>query len=103
MMPRLDGFGLLRRLRADPETQSIPVIMVSARAGNDEIVEGMQQSADDYLAKPFNSRELLARVQSHIGLARTRREATDLERKLRAEADSQRALLETVLNQMPAG
>jgi signal transduction histidine kinase len=103
MMPRLDGFGLLRRLRADPETRSIPVIMVSARAGKDEIVEGMEQSADDYLAKPFNSRELLARVQSHIGLARIRREAAESERKLRAEADSQRALLETVLNQMPAG
>lgn len=103
MMPRLDGFSLLRRLRADPETQSIPVIMVSARAGKDEIVEGMEHSPDDYLAKPFNSRELLARVQSHIGLARIRREATERERKLRAEADSQRALLETVLNQMPAG
>jgi PAS domain S-box-containing protein len=103
MMPRLDGIGLLRRLRADPETQSIPVIMVSARAGKDEIVEGMEHSADDYLGKPFDSRELLARVQSHIGLARIRREAAERERKLRAEADSQRALLETVLNQMPAG
>ncbi len=103
MMPRLNGIGLLRRLRADPETQSIPVIMVSARAGKDEIVEGMEHGADDYLAKPFNSRELLARVQSHIGLARIRREAAERERKLRAEADSQRALLETVLNQMPAG
>jgi signal transduction histidine kinase len=103
MMPRLDGLGLLRKLRADPETQSIPVIMVSARAGKDEIVEGMEHGADDYLAKPFNSRELLARVQSHIGLARIRREAAERERKLRAEADSQRALLEIVLNQMPAG
>lgn len=103
MMPRLDGFGLLRKLRADPETQSIPVILVSARAGKDEVVEGMKQSADDYLSKPFNSRELLARVQSHIGLAHIRREAAERERKLRAEADSQRALLETVLNQMPAG
>jgi signal transduction histidine kinase/FixJ family two-component response regulator len=103
MMPRLDGFSLLRKLRADPETQSIPVIMVSARAGKDEIVEGMEQSADDYLEKPFNSRELLARVQSHIELARIRRETAERERKLRAEADSQRALLETVLNQMPAG
>ena len=103
MMPRLGGIGLLRKLRADPETQAIPVIMVSARAGKDEIVEGMEHSADDYLAKPFNSRELLARVHSHIGLARIRHEAAERERKLRAEADSQRALLETVLNQMPAG
>jgi signal transduction histidine kinase len=103
MMPRLDGFGLLRQLRAEPETESIPVIMVSARAGEDEVVEGMKHGADDYLVKPFNSRELLARVQSHIELARMRQEAAERERRLRAEADSQRALLETVLNQMPAG
>jgi len=103
MMPTLDGFSLLRRLRADPETQAIPVIMISARAGEDEKIEGMEQGADDYLVKPFGFRELLARVRSHLELARMRRETTERERKLRAEADSQRALLETVLNEMPAG
>jgi PAS domain S-box-containing protein len=103
MMPKLDGFTLLRRLRVDPDTQAIPVIMVSARAGENEVVEGMEHGADDYLVKPFSSRELLARVHAHVELARIRREAADRERELRAEADSQRALLETVLNQMPAG
>lgn len=103
MMPTLDGFSLLRRLRSDPETQAIPVIMISARAGEDEKIEGMEQGADDYLVKPFGFRELLARVRSHLELARMRRETAERERKLRAEADSQRALLETVLNQMPAG
>lgn len=103
MMPKLDGFGLLRRLRADPETQSIPVIMISARAGEEEKIEGMKQGADDYLVKPFSFRELLARVHSHIELARLRQETTERERKLRVEADSQRALLEAVLNGMPAG
>jgi PAS domain S-box-containing protein len=103
MMPTLDGFSLLRRLRAGPETQAIPVIMISARAGEDEKIEGMEQGADDYLVKPFGFRELLARVRSHLELARMRRETTERERKLRAEADSQRALLETVLNEMPAG
>ncbi len=62
MMPRLDGFGLLRELRADSRTRGVPVIMLSARAGEESRVEGMQAGADDYLVKPFSARELLARV-----------------------------------------
>ena len=75
MMPRLDGFGLLRELRADPATRTIPVILLSARAGEESRVEGMEQGADDYLIKPFSSRELLARVQTHLQMARTRNES----------------------------
>ncbi|MDK3257198.1 ATP-binding protein [Blastococcus capsensis] len=63
MMPRIDGFELLRRLRADPATRGIPVIMLTARAGQEASVEGLQVGADDYLAKPFRSTELLARVR----------------------------------------
>jgi signal transduction histidine kinase len=103
MMPRMDGFTLLRKIRANPETHAIPVIVVSARAGQEEIVEGMEHGADDYLVKPFSSRELLARVQSHIELAQLRQGIAERERRLRSEADSQRALLAAVLNQMPAG
>jgi PAS domain S-box-containing protein len=77
MMPRLDGFGLLRELRADPRTRSVPVIMLSARAGEESRVEGMQAGADDYLVKPFGSRELLARVSAHLQMARMRREANE--------------------------
>jgi PAS domain S-box-containing protein len=75
MMPRLDGFGLLRALRADPSTRPLPVIMLSARAGEESRVEGMEAGADDYLIKPFGSRELLARVSAHLQMARLRREA----------------------------
>jgi signal transduction histidine kinase len=75
MMPQLDGFGLLRELRADTKTRTIPVILLSARAGEEARVEGLGQGADDYLVKPFSARELLARVDSHLGLARLRREA----------------------------
>jgi PAS domain S-box-containing protein len=77
MMPRLDGFGLLRELRADPRTAAIPVILLSARAGEDSRVEGMRAGADDYLVKPFSARELLARVSAQIELARLRREAAE--------------------------
>ena len=75
MMPRLDGFGLLRELRADPRTGGLPVIMLSARAGEESRVEGMEAGADDYLVKPFSARELLARVSAHLQMARMRREA----------------------------
>ena len=63
MMPRIDGFELLRRLRAGPATRSVPVIMLTARAGQEASVEGLQVGADDYLAKPFRAAELLARVR----------------------------------------
>lgn len=75
MMPRLDGFGLLRELRGDPAMQTIPIILLSARAGEEARVEGLDQGADDYLIKPFSARELLARVRSHLDMARRRREA----------------------------
>ena len=75
MMPRLDGFGLLHALRADPRTRHVPVIMLSARAGEDCRIEGLQEGADDCLAKPFSARELLARVTTHLHLARMRMEA----------------------------
>src|SRR5688572_6525662 len=74
MMPRIDGFELLRELRSDPMTRHVPVILVSARAGEEARTEGLQAGADDYLVKPFVARELLARVESHLKLARLRNE-----------------------------
>jgi signal transduction histidine kinase len=73
MMPRLDGFGLVARLRADEATADIPVIMLSARAGEESRIEGLHAGADDYLLKPFSARELMARVEVHLTLARLRR------------------------------
>ena len=70
MMPLLDGFGLLRELRSDPETRGIPIIMLSARAGEDSRIEGIQAGADDYLVKPFSARELLAKVTTRLELQR---------------------------------
>ncbi len=88
MMPNLDGFGLLQALRSNPETNTIPVILLSARAGEESRVEGIDAGADDYLVKPFSARELLARVQTHLELARVRQEANQLlrenEQRLRA-------------------
>ena len=74
MMPGTDGFGVLRAVRGDPALSSTPVILLSARAGEDSRVGGMQAGADDYMEKPFSARELLARVEGHIALARLRRQ-----------------------------
>ncbi|HLX70305.1 MAG TPA: ATP-binding protein, partial [Verrucomicrobiae bacterium] len=90
MMPHLDGIGLVHELRADESLKTIPIILLSARTGEESQVEGLQQGADDYIAKPFSAAELLARVESHLSLARLRREAAE---KIRQSEDRFRALV----------
>ncbi|MEH1947998.1 MAG: ATP-binding protein [Nostoc sp.] len=97
MMPGLDGFGLLQALRADPLTQKVPIILLSARAGEEARVEGLEAGADDYLIKPFSARELLARVEAALKMARLRQEAMEREQGLRIEAEVAKEHLETVL------
>ncbi|MEG3968514.1 ATP-binding protein [Microcoleus sp. T2B6] len=82
MMPGMDGFELLRSLRSNPATQDIPTILLSARAGEEARIEGLAAGADDYLIKPFSARELLARVEASLKLARLRQEATVRERTI---------------------
>ncbi len=77
MMPSMDGFALLHALRSDQQTRNIPVILLSARAGEEAQIEGMAKGADDYLIKPFSARELLARVGAHLEMARLRKEAQE--------------------------
>ncbi|WP_410596415.1 SpoIIE family protein phosphatase [Amycolatopsis sp. lyj-23] len=72
MMPRLDGLGLLAELRGDPRTAAVPVLLLSARAGQEAAVDGLAAGADDYLVKPFSAQELLARVRTTVQLARLR-------------------------------
>jgi PAS domain S-box-containing protein len=92
MMPRIDGFALLRAVRADESLRSIPLILLSARAGEESRIEGLAAGADDYLAKPFSARELTARISAHLELARVRREATtaltESEERLRLALDA---------------
>ncbi len=91
MMPGLDGFGLLRELRAGERTRSVPVVMLSARAGEEARIEGLDAGADDYLVKPFSARELVARVNSQLALATARR-----------AIEEQRSTLYTVFKHIPA-
>ncbi|SDM62716.1 PAS domain S-box-containing protein [Allokutzneria albata] len=82
MMPGLDGFGLVRELRADPATTAIPVLLLSARSGEADTVEGLASGADDYLPKPFSGNELVARVRANLDLARLRNRESRFRRAL---------------------
>ena len=93
MMPRLDGFGLLKQIRANERLKTVPVILLSARAGEEASVEGMESGADDYLIKPFSARELVARVDAHLKMARLR---TEGEKALRESEQRFRSLVDNV-------
>jgi PAS domain S-box-containing protein len=103
MMPRLDGFGLLQMLRDDPTTRTVPVILLSARAGEESRVEGLEAGADDYLIKPFSARELLARVESQLKLARLRRDAEIQQRALNGEVRQAKERIEALLASISDG
>ncbi|WP_218921051.1 ATP-binding protein [Massilia putida] len=92
MMPRLDGFGLIARLRADRELADTPVVLVSARAGEEARIEGLEKGANDYLVKPFGARELITRVESQVMQAR-----------MRALERAHAARLASIFRQVPAG
>jgi signal transduction histidine kinase len=83
MMPRLDGFGLIRELRADPALATVPVMVLSARAGEEARLEGLSRGADDYLVKPFSARDLLGRVAATLKSEGMRRRVLDQERRFR--------------------
>ena len=103
MMPGLGGFELLRALRADPATRAIPVILLSARAGEESRVEGLEAGADDYVIKPFSARELIARVETQLKL-KEMRERADADRQAllqseqaaRREAEEKTEIVEAV-------
>ncbi|MBD2014800.1 response regulator [Microcoleus sp. FACHB-53] len=86
MMPGMDGFELLRQLRADLRTREIPILLLSARAGEESAVEGLEAGADDYLVKPFSRRELLARVAAKLELGRSRQAASEQRFRFLAES-----------------
>ena len=86
MMPKLDGFGLIRALRDDAELRSVPVLVLSARAGEEAKLEGLQHGADDYLVKPFSARELIGRVEALRQADAIRRKALEALRQSNAQS-----------------
>jgi PAS domain S-box-containing protein len=103
MMPNLDGFGLLAALRSDPELRDTPILLLSARAGEEAKIEGLSAGADDYLVKPFSARELLARVRVNLDMAALRSEAVRVENELRLEAQLARDSAEGILTSINDG
>jgi signal transduction histidine kinase/DNA-binding NarL/FixJ family response regulator len=101
MMPEMDGFTLLSALRQHPATRTLPVIMLSARAGDEAVIEGLKASPDDYLTKPFTARELIARVETHLKLARLRRKAFEQEVELTKAVSKAQQLALEVLEHTP--
>ncbi|WP_013334228.1 ATP-binding protein [Gloeothece verrucosa] len=97
MMPRLDGVELLQALRSDPRTKEVPFILLSARAGEESIIKGLEAGADDYLIKPFSAQELVSRVNAHLQMAKLRGEALDHERMISRRKDE---LLSTVSHEL---
>ncbi|HWD38878.1 MAG TPA: ATP-binding protein [Fimbriimonas sp.] len=100
MMPGMDGFELIRAIRSDPGLADLPVIVLSARAGEEAKLEGLDQGADDYIVKPFVAQELMARVQSSLRLDKVRKEASRRERALEDEANDTRAKLDFVMRRL---
>lgn len=90
MMPVLDGFAVLRAVRSHPDLSATPVILLSARAGEEAKAEGLETGADDYMVKPFAAHDLQVRVASHLALARLRR---DVQSEIRQSEERFRALV----------
>lgn len=95
MMPRMDGLQLVAALRADPDLQRVPIILLSARAGEESTIEGLEHGADDYLVKPFSGPELITRVRAHLSLSQTRE-------NLLEELNAKNRMLDTVNAELEA-
>jgi PAS domain S-box-containing protein len=93
MMPVMDGLELLRELRTDPRAAGVPVILLTARAGEESKAEGLALAADDYLVKPFSARELVSRAKAHLELARLRRVSARSGHQLKLLTDAIPALI----------
>jgi PAS domain S-box-containing protein len=101
MMPEMDGFALLEAVRENPAARAVPVIMLSARAGEEARIEGAAAGADDYLTKPFTARELVARVEGQLKMARLRKEAAEEESRLHREIAKARQFAWEALEYIP--
>lgn len=97
VMPELDGFEVCRRLKGSLKTKEIPVIFLTAKTETEDIVNGFEIGAVDYVTKPFNSAELLARVRTHLEL----KKAKDEQKKLIAELQSALARVKQLSGMLP--
>jgi len=97
MMPGMNGYEVCQALKRAPRTQSIPIIFLTAKSGEEAIVEGLEAGAVDYLGKPFRAAELLARVRTHLAL----KLALDRERRMREELEKALASVKLLSGLLP--
>jgi len=95
MMPKMDGFQVCQKLKSDDKTKLIPIIIVSARAGTEDILKGLELGADEYLPKPYEHVELLARVKNMLKLRIAQKDLQELNNTLEEKVRKQVALLES--------
>ena len=96
MMPEMDGFETCRHLKDDPRTREIPVIFLTARAETQDVIKGFETGAVDYVTKPFNAVELLARVKNHLDLKDAREKLEQSYEKLKRETEKAHKLSEAI-------
>jgi len=100
MMPRLDGYQLCRKLRDDAAFDKVPILLLTAKTGTDAIVKGLESGADDYVPKPFNIRELQARIAAHLRARRMERSLDERESRLAAIGQTTSGLAHDLRNRL---
>jgi signal transduction histidine kinase len=98
MMPEMDGYELCRHLRADPAFATMPILLLTARAGSEALAEGLEVGADDYVVKPFSLRELEARIAAHLRVRETERQLHERESRLAAIGQMTSAVVHDLKN-----
>jgi len=102
MMPRMDGCRLCRTIKADERLATIPVILVTAKAGREAVIEGLEVGADDYVTKPFDLRELEARIEAHLRARVLERRVVERESRLAAIGRMTSAIVHDLKNPLSA-
>jgi signal transduction histidine kinase len=102
MMPKIDGYELTRRIRQDAALAQVPVILATAKSGGEAVVEGLEVGANDYLAKPFEIRELKARVAAQLRTRRLERNLGERESRLAAIGQMTSAIVHDLKNPLSA-
>jgi signal transduction histidine kinase len=102
MMPRMDGYEFTRRIRQDPSLSQIPVILATSKSGGEAVAEGLEVGANDYLAKPFEIRELKARVAAQLRTRRLERNLGERESRLAAIGQMTSAIVHDLKNPLSA-
>lgn len=97
LMPEMNGYEATHEIKTDPFLAAIPVVLLTARSDTEDKLEGLEQGADDYISKPFDRRELIARVDSLLRISRYRRLLAERNRLIETELDMARALQQKLL------